>query len=99
MGALIPREPWVCISETGAHTIPVRKGIMTDEFRLVLCEPVVRAKVAKAKRAKAKLLNRWQGPLEPCPRPEWDRWYHQQRGVKVSLKTLTQKRAELFAMA
>jgi len=58
---------------------------MTDEFRLVLCEPVVRAKVAKAKRAKAKLLNRWQGPLEPCPRPEWDRWYHQQRGVIITV--------------
>ncbi len=58
---------------------------MTEEFRLVLCEPVVRAKVKAAKKAKLQAMRRWQGPLQERVSPEWDAWYHAQRGVIIKV--------------
>ncbi len=58
---------------------------MTEEFRLVLCEPVVRARVAKAKKTKQANMRKWQGPLSPRVSPEWDAWYHAQRGVIIQV--------------
>ena len=59
---------------------------MTEEFRLVLCEPVVRAKVKAAKKAKLASMRKWQGPLMPHVCPEWDAWYHAQRGVIIKVE-------------
>ncbi len=58
---------------------------MTDEFRLVLCDPRVASRVRAIKKAKRVAMSRWQGPMEPSVRPEWDAWYHAQRGVIIKV--------------
>jgi hypothetical protein len=58
---------------------------MTEEFRLVLCEPVVRARVAKLAKSKKAAMRKWQGPLMPHVSPEWEAWYQAQRGVIIKV--------------
>lgn len=65
--------------------VPVQKGNMTAEFRLVLCEPATIARVKAAIKRKATLARgKWHGPLQPF-RDEWQKWYDNQRGVIIPL--------------
>ena len=72
---------------------------MTDEFRLVLCEPAVLARVKKAAAKKVARLKRWQGPLEACVRPEWDAWYQAKRGTIITVVQPRRRRATVSKAA